>query len=168
MSRAGAGAPPGGSTTATGGGDVSGKLFPPADDLVGLEGGLVLVGVGICVAPLRILYTLITNLHSYAPATWSQLTTPGYSSYNALWAPALLIELVGNLTLLVFFILLIFLFFRRKKQFPVVFVWVAIFGIVMLVFVYLMPTGVAGAVRLLLARAGKKRDNPPFPTEETS
>jgi len=36
----------------------------------------------------------------------------------------------------------------------------AIFGIVMLVFVYLMPTGVAGAVRLLLARTGKKGENP--------
>ena len=36
----------------------------------------------------------------------------------------------------------------------------AIFGILMLVFVYLMPTGVAGAVRLLLARAGKKGENP--------
>jgi branched-chain amino acid transport system permease protein len=35
----------------------------------------------------------------------------------------------------------------------------AIFGILMLVFVYLMPTGVAGAVRLLLARAGKKGEN---------
>ena len=45
----------------------------------------------------------------------------------------------------------------------------AIFGILMLVFVYLMPTGVAGAVRLLLARAGKKRENPAAsPTEEAS
>ena len=36
----------------------------------------------------------------------------------------------------------------------------AIFGSVMLVFVYLMPTGVAGAVCLLLARTGKKGENP--------
>jgi len=36
----------------------------------------------------------------------------------------------------------------------------AIFGIFMIAFVYLMPTGVAGAVRLALARAGKKRENP--------
>jgi branched-chain amino acid transport system permease protein len=45
----------------------------------------------------------------------------------------------------------------------------AIFGILMLAFVYLMPTGVAGAVRLLLARAGKTRENAPaFPKEESS
>jgi branched-chain amino acid transport system permease protein len=36
----------------------------------------------------------------------------------------------------------------------------AIFGVFMIVFVYLMPTGVAGAARLLLARAGKKAQNP--------
>jgi branched-chain amino acid transport system permease protein len=36
----------------------------------------------------------------------------------------------------------------------------AIFGVFMIVFVYLMPTGVAGAARVLLARAGKKRENP--------
>jgi branched-chain amino acid transport system permease protein len=35
----------------------------------------------------------------------------------------------------------------------------AIFGAVMIVFVYLMPTGVAGAVRLFMARAGQKAQN---------
>jgi branched-chain amino acid transport system permease protein len=44
----------------------------------------------------------------------------------------------------------------------------AIFGVFMIVFVYLMPTGVAGAARLLLARAGKKAQNPSaFRTEES-
>jgi branched-chain amino acid transport system permease protein len=42
----------------------------------------------------------------------------------------------------------------------------AIFGIFMIIFVYLMPTGVAGAVRLALARAGKKRENPPASLKE--
>jgi branched-chain amino acid transport system permease protein len=42
----------------------------------------------------------------------------------------------------------------------------AIFGVFMIVFVYLMPTGVAGAARVLLARAGKKRENPPASLNE--
>jgi branched-chain amino acid transport system permease protein len=42
----------------------------------------------------------------------------------------------------------------------------AIFGIFMIIFVYLMPTGVAGAVRLLLARRGRKRTIRPIPQEE--
>jgi branched-chain amino acid transport system permease protein len=43
----------------------------------------------------------------------------------------------------------------------------AIFGILMIVFVYLMPTGVAGAIRLLLARTGQKGQNPPGNKEAT-
>jgi len=39
----------------------------------------------------------------------------------------------------------------------------AIFGIFMIAFVYLMPAGVAGAARLLLAGAGKKAQNPGVP-----
>jgi branched-chain amino acid transport system permease protein len=42
----------------------------------------------------------------------------------------------------------------------------AIFGIFMIFFVYLMPTGVAGAVRLVLAARGRKRTIRPIPQEE--
>ena len=44
----------------------------------------------------------------------------------------------------------------------------AIFGILMILFVYLLPTGVAGAVRLLLARSGKKAHNQPAHLKEES
>jgi branched-chain amino acid transport system permease protein len=44
----------------------------------------------------------------------------------------------------------------------------AIFGILMILFVYLLPTGVAGGVRLLLARAGKKAHNHPAHLKEES
>jgi branched-chain amino acid transport system permease protein len=44
----------------------------------------------------------------------------------------------------------------------------AIFGVFMLIFIYLMPTGVAGALRLLLARAGRQAHNEAaHPKEET-
>ena len=42
----------------------------------------------------------------------------------------------------------------------------AIFGVFMIVFVYLMPTGVAGALRLALARGRKKVQNPPASLKE--
>jgi branched-chain amino acid transport system permease protein len=42
----------------------------------------------------------------------------------------------------------------------------AIFGIFMIVFVYLMPTGVAGALALVLARARKKGHNQPVHLKE--
>jgi branched-chain amino acid transport system permease protein len=43
----------------------------------------------------------------------------------------------------------------------------AIFGILMILFVYLMPTGVAGAIALLLARRRRERTIGPVPQEET-
>jgi branched-chain amino acid transport system permease protein len=42
----------------------------------------------------------------------------------------------------------------------------AIFGIFMILFVYLMPTGVAGAVALVLARLRRKEHNPPHVLKE--
>jgi branched-chain amino acid transport system permease protein len=43
----------------------------------------------------------------------------------------------------------------------------AIFGILMILFVYLMPSGVAGGVRLLLARRARKQQNVGSLEEET-
>jgi branched-chain amino acid transport system permease protein len=42
----------------------------------------------------------------------------------------------------------------------------AIFGIFMIIFVYLLPTGVAGAIALVLARIGRKAHNPPHVLKE--
>jgi branched-chain amino acid transport system permease protein len=44
----------------------------------------------------------------------------------------------------------------------------AVFGIFMIAFVYVMPTGVAGAARLLFHRARKKRENPAASLTEES
>jgi branched-chain amino acid transport system permease protein len=44
----------------------------------------------------------------------------------------------------------------------------AVFGILMILFIYVMPTGVAGAIALLLARRGKKGHNPSAHLKEES
>lgn len=93
------------------------------DDLVGLGGWLVLVGLGVTVTPFRILVTLIQTLPSYGATTWAAYTTPGASNYHPAWAPILMFELIGNIAMLVFTIFLAWLFYRRKRQFPVVFTW---------------------------------------------
>lgn len=88
----------------------------------GLGGWLVLVGIGVSVTPLIILLSLVRTGPTYAASTWARLTTPGGGAYNALWAPTLLFELVGNVTLLVFGCLQLWTFFRRKRLFPALFV----------------------------------------------
>jgi transglutaminase-like putative cysteine protease len=93
---------------------------------VGLGGWLVLVGLGVTVSPIRLLVQFIQTLPSYNAATWGALTTPGAARYDAAWAPLLMFELVGNITLLVFSVLVVWLYYGRKRQFPTVFSWVIV------------------------------------------
>jgi len=104
--------------------DARRDIFPPHEELEGLGGWLILVGIGITLSPVRILVNIVQTLPGYGASTWSQLTTPGSPSYHALWAPGLLIELVANITLFVAACLLVYLFYRKKRQFPIVFGWV--------------------------------------------
>ena len=117
--------------------DAPGTVFPrplPRDGLVGLGGWLVLVGIGVTLGPLRVLYSLVKSLPGYSASTWAQLTNPDSPAYHALWAPGLLIELVANIALFVFACLLIYLFYAKKRQFPVVFIWVTCLSVFINVF----------------------------------
>ncbi len=98
------------------------------DEPVGLGGWLILVGLGVTLSPFRILWGLSKTLPSYGAATWASLTTPGAANYDPAWAPILMFELIGNIGLVVFYGLLIWLFFRRMRQFPTVFIWVTALG----------------------------------------
>ncbi|MGE5803172.1 MAG: DUF3857 domain-containing protein [Gemmatimonadota bacterium] len=116
---------------------ASGEVFRselPREDPVGLGGWLVLVGFGVTLSPLRVLFTMIKSLPGYSASTWAALTTPGAPAYHALWAPGLLIELVANITLLVFACLLIYLFYRKKRQFPIVFIGVMLLNVFIILF----------------------------------
>ncbi|HEY3222001.1 MAG TPA: DUF3857 domain-containing protein [Gemmatimonadales bacterium] len=102
-------------------------LLPPAiprNEPAGLGGWLVLLGFGVTISPIRVLFTLSKTLPSYGASTWAALTTPGMSNYHPLWAPLLMFELVGNILLLVFTALMVWLFYRKKRQFPRTFIWV--------------------------------------------
>ena len=129
-SRAQLALPRGSGQVATGG--EPSTIFPsaiPRDDLVGLGGWLILVGIGIVVSPVRILSTLSTTWQTVDGAAWGQLTNPGTTSYDPLWAPGLMFELIANVGLFVFSCLLVYLFFKKKRQFPVVFICVVLASI---------------------------------------
>ncbi|HET9707530.1 MAG TPA: DUF2569 domain-containing protein, partial [Gemmatimonadales bacterium] len=98
-----------------------GPLARP-DDPHGLGGWLVLVGLGVTIQPIRVLFSIAKTSTTYTATSWARLTTPGASGYDALWAPTLLLELVVNIALLVFGVQLAVLFFRRHRWFPALFV----------------------------------------------
>lgn len=87
--------------------------------LEGLGGLLVPVGLGIVIAPLRIIGMVFpVYSESFSNGSWEVLTTPGNEAYNPLWAAILYGEMAVNGALVVAWIFVAFLFFSKKRVFP--------------------------------------------------
>ena len=64
---------------------------------VGIGGWLVLPFLGLVLAPLLVLATLMRDLvPAFDAPTWSALTTPGGPAYHPMWAPYLIVSLAVN------------------------------------------------------------------------
>lgn len=90
-----------------------------SQELVGLGGVLILVGIGRVIAPITILYSFMSMFSSTSlTEIMKLLLTSGSKAYN----PALAKMIIAELTLMsIFFvwdIILLALFFGKKKQFP--------------------------------------------------
>jgi Protein of unknown function (DUF2569) len=109
-------------------------VFDPQDKaLTGLGGWLLVVGLGVLLRPVLISVQLVKSFgFVFDLGKWELLTTPGTPSYHSLYAPLLVIEVLGNTLTLGLGLLLIPLFFLRKRTFPKVFIGVLIFSIIFL------------------------------------
>jgi hypothetical protein len=92
---------------------------PPLPDprLAGLGGWLLLVGFGVLLRPFSLGFIIWNNAEVYGAANWVDLTSLGGARYHALWAPVLIGELLANLALLGLSILVLLLFFQRRRTF---------------------------------------------------
>jgi hypothetical protein len=93
--------------------------FPFDPKLEGLGGWLILLGFGLIVGNLVHIGFLIKTSHAYSVQNWRVYTDPANAAYNALTAPLLLFELFTQLTSLCFGILLVVLFFQKRRIFPI-------------------------------------------------
>lgn len=85
----------------------------------GLGGWLILVGIGLIFAPIRLIVHVIQTYPSiFRDGAWQTLATPGSDLYHPLWAPLLIGEIVGNAMFIAAGIALVVLFFRRSSRFP--------------------------------------------------
>jgi len=85
----------------------------------GLGGWLILVAIGLVIAPLRMTALTVTDLVPIITGGyWSALTDPTSPTYHPLWAPLLILEGVGNTVFSVFAAILLVLFFQRSRRFP--------------------------------------------------
>ncbi|MDQ1920297.1 DUF2569 domain-containing protein [Massilia pseudoviolaceinigra] len=101
--------------------------------LEGLNGWLLIVVVSVLFTPLRMLYELpelYVNL--FGSDHWTAMTTPGAGAYHAAWKPLIFTEVVLNCGMLVASFLLVYLFFSKKRGFPMLFIVLHVAGILFL------------------------------------
>lgn len=114
----------------------------------GLGGWLVLVAIGRILGPLILLNAIYQIFSVYFKSGMlTQLSDPDSNMYSALWKPMAFFELIGNVVLLGLSVLLIVLFFMKKKQFPVVYIGMMILNVIImlvdLIFIYQIQKALA-------------------------
>lgn len=96
--------------------------------LEGLNGWLILVGIGIIFAPLRIIYEAFPVYSGlFSDGSWEVLTNPASATYNQLWASLLIGEISVNAGLVLLWLFISYLFFSKKKLFPRCFIGILLF-----------------------------------------
>jgi len=91
--------------------------------LKGLSGWLILVGIGLIIAPIRISFTYGPMFYSiFTDGSFEVLTTPGSEQYHSLWGPLLIFEVIYNSLMVAVSVFLIYLFFTKNYLFPKVYI----------------------------------------------
>jgi transglutaminase-like putative cysteine protease len=88
--------------------------------LAGKRGWLILVGIGVTLAPLRLVTELIAVANTFSAENWSALTVAGNPSYQPGWDWLLTFELLCNETILVGSCLSAYLYWTDRRSFPLV------------------------------------------------
>jgi len=89
------------------------------NELKGLGGWLILVGIGVVISPIRLLVTLVpTYKPIFEDGTWEALTTVGSEAYTPYFGSLLVGEIAFNALMVVASIYLIYLFFSKHYIFP--------------------------------------------------
>ena len=89
----------------------------------GLDGWLVWVGLDVVVTPFRMFADVMGQIATYSKdGVWTALTTPGTEAYHPAWAPFIAIELIVNVLFICLWIVLVYLFFAKKRAFPTLFI----------------------------------------------
>jgi len=112
---------------------VSGAVLPvdETSSPKGLAGVLVLVAIGLFAAPFASMVNLSRLLPAFEATRWHELTSQAGSQYSPLRGPLLLFEAADAVATGLAGILLLVLFYQRRRLFPPIYIWVRIAGAVL-------------------------------------
>jgi len=103
-------------------------------NLEGLGGWLILVGIGVILGTLRMVFVSIT---SYVPlitdGTWEAVTDPSNEFYVSGLGTLLGVEVAVNTVIILASCYMVFLFFSKDRKFPKWFIGVSIFSLIFIV-----------------------------------
>lgn len=104
------------------------------EKLEGLSGWLILVGIGIILSPLRIIFAVFPTYYElFSDGSLDFLTTPGTELYSPLWAPILYGEIIVNIMLVALWIFVGCLFFLKKRIFKKYYIGLLVFTLIFIV-----------------------------------
>jgi len=103
------------------------------NELKGLDGWLILVGIGVVIRPIYVLVALYSLLPLFSDSTWEAVTTVGSEAYHPLWGPLIIGEIIYNLVLVAVSIYLIYLFFSKHYLFPNFFIAILVASLIFIV-----------------------------------
>jgi hypothetical protein len=85
----------------------------------GIGGWLIIPLIGLLITPIRIFASVYKELLAIFPEDyWDVVTNPANALYHPLWAPLIIMELVGNAVLILFALALLVFFFNQSRRFP--------------------------------------------------
>lgn len=103
------------------------------NELKGLGGWLILVGLGVVLTPVRLaIQTVPVYADILSDGTWEALTGSGSAYYHPLWQPLLLGEMIVNAGIFAVSLYLIYLFFSRHYLFPRFFIGLVLASVIVI------------------------------------
>lgn len=94
----------------------------------------MLPGIGAVLTPIALLVLILASASAYSVPTWTSLTDPDGAGYHPMWEWVLLLELGGNLALLVASVPVLLLFFQRRTSLPHAYIGVLVGSLLIQVF----------------------------------
>lgn len=100
----------------------------------GLGGWLILVGIGVVLNPITLIFQLYTLYYqAYLDGTFTYLTDPSSSGYHPYWMPFLAFEIIGNLIILGVAVWLVYLYFSKHRRFPKTYIFLQVSSLIFLI-----------------------------------